>query len=65
MTGLRLIVPQAVAPNAILRVHPVDGPQNAPWVQVSVVRCTPEDDQWELGCEFMRTPSWSVLLQFN
>jgi hypothetical protein len=65
LTGLRLLVSQAVAPNVVLKVHSVDAPQNAPWVHVNVVRCSPEDDHWELGCEFVRTPSWSVLLQFN
>jgi hypothetical protein len=65
LTGLRLMVPQAVPPNAVLSVHAVDAPQNVPWIQVSVVRCSPLDDRWELGCQFVRTPPFGELLQFN
>jgi hypothetical protein len=65
MTGLRLSVTQAIAKKSVLCVRPVAAPRNAPWVQVTVLRCSHLDDRWELGCKFLHTPPWGVLLMFN
>jgi hypothetical protein len=51
LTGLRLLVPQPVPVDSGLSLHPVDAPQGVPWVGVTVRRCSPWDDHWELGCE--------------
>ena len=35
------------------------------WSQMEVRTCRQEGTAWELGCQFVRTPSWNVLLLFG
>ena len=65
MTGLCLLVSCEVAENSLLTLRSADAPRETPWVQVTVKRCSPHDDDWELGCQFVRTPPYGVLLLFN
>jgi hypothetical protein len=65
MTGLGLLVSQEVEEESLLMVRTVHAPKESPWVQVTVMRCTPHEENWELGCQFVRTPPYSVLLLFN
>jgi hypothetical protein len=63
--GLRLSVDQPVTPATILSVRTTDAPESTPWVQVEVRNCAACDKNWELGCRFVRTPAWSILLLFG
>jgi hypothetical protein len=63
--GLCLSVPHEMSNNTILSVRTVSAPTEIPWVRVQVKRCRPLEGHWELGCEFVRTPTWSVLLLFG
>jgi hypothetical protein len=65
MGGLGLTVRKEIKEETILSVRSVDAPSNTPWVQVEVKRSIPKDGGWELGCQYVRTPSWSVLLLFG
>ena len=65
MGGLRLAVDTPVAENAILSLKATDAPHTTPWVQVRVKTCRQQADRYEVGCEFLRTPSWSILLLFG
>jgi len=67
MTGLCLLVSSEVAEGSVLTVRTIDAPRETPWVQVKVKRCTAhnETEAWELGCQFVRTPPYSVLLLFK
>ena len=65
MGGLCLAVPQAVEVNMILSVRTAEPEAKCPWIQVEVKRCSKREDYWELGCQFVRTPSWNVLLLFG
>lgn len=62
--GLGLLSEQSVAPGSVLRVRP-QGATNIPWIDVTVRICRPEGSQYELGCQFHQTPSWSVLVMFG
>ena len=53
--------PQATA----LQVKAKHAPDNTPFVTVLVRSCRPNDDHFELGCEFEKTPPWNVLLLFG
>jgi hypothetical protein len=64
MGGLRLTVPQALEENSILSVRAADA-ENSPWVQVEVKWCHPKGESWELGCQFVRTPTYSQMLLFG
>jgi hypothetical protein len=63
--GLRLAVDRAVAKNVILSVRTTNAPESVAWAQVEVKNCVQHSMNWELGCEFVRTPPWSVLLLFG
>ena len=65
MGGLCLAVPRAVEMNMILSVRTADAEASTPWIQVEVKRCSAQEGHWELGCQFVRTPSWNVLLLFG
>jgi PilZ domain-containing protein len=61
--GLRMDTP--VTTGAVLRVRPRDATPIIPWTEVEVKSCRQHGDSWEVGCRFVRTPPWSVLLLFG
>jgi hypothetical protein len=63
--GLRLAVDRSVAKNVILSVRTTNAPESIAWAQVEVKNCVQHGLNWELGCAFVRTPPWSVLLLFG
>ena len=66
MGGLNIAVFRAVPINTILSVRPADAGADASWIQIQVKRCTVQGEgRWELGCQFVRTPSYSQLLSFG
>jgi hypothetical protein len=65
MGGLGLSVDEPFEKGTILSVRAANAPPNIAWVQVEVRSCRPEGASWDLGCQFLRTPSWGVLLLFG
>jgi PilZ domain-containing protein len=65
MGGLGFVVESEFEPGAILRVLPVNAPQSTPWIDILVKSCRPGEEGFELGCQFVKTPPWSVLLLFG
>ncbi len=63
--GLGLEVSLEFAPGTVLKVLPVNAPNITPWVDVEVRSCRPVKDGWEIGCQFVKAPSWEVLLLFG
>jgi hypothetical protein len=63
--GLCLSVKQEVPLETILSVRPASAPPGVPWVQVQVKSQRAFESSWELGCQFVRTPSYSVVLMFS
>ncbi|HEV3261179.1 MAG TPA: PilZ domain-containing protein [Gemmataceae bacterium] len=63
--GLCLSVAQEAAPGTMLGVRPAGAAPEIPWVAVEVKSCRPVENTWELGCQFLRTPSHSVLMLFG
>lgn len=63
--GLCLILDEAFAAGTVLRVLPVNASSIVPWVDVEVRSCRQVGDDYELGCQFVKQPPWSVLLLFN
>ena len=63
--GLCLIVHEEIAPGTILSVRPASAPAGVPWVQLEVKSHRFVENVWELGCQFVRTPSYSVVLMFS
>jgi hypothetical protein len=63
--GLCLRVDQPVQPGTMLHVRPVNAPPITPWVEIEVKSSRQTQDGWELGCQFLRTPPWALLLMFG
>lgn len=63
--GLCLTVNQEFAEGTVLAVIPANAPPMTPWVEVEVRSCRAIDGQMELGCKFVKTPPWSILLLFG
>jgi hypothetical protein len=63
--GLCLLTETEASKGAILSVLPENAPKGTPWTQVEIKSCRQEGPHWELGCQFVRTPAWSVLLLFG
>jgi hypothetical protein len=64
--GLCLQVEKGAVPvGTVLSVRSCSAPKCTPWTQVEVRSCRQEGSAWELGCQFVKTPSWNVLLLFG
>jgi hypothetical protein len=63
--GLCLSVPQAVEVGRVLAVRTSDYPEGLESVQVRVRHCQPKGASCRLGCQFLETHPWSVLLLFG
>jgi hypothetical protein len=63
--GLCISLGRAVEAETVLSVRAADAPETIPWVQVTVRGCRQEQKYWELGCQFVRTPPWNVMLLFG
>lgn len=63
--GLCLSVPQAIPEGTVLSVRTTNAPTTVPWVQLEVKNCRLVGKEYELGCRFVRTPPWSVMLLFG
>jgi hypothetical protein len=63
--GLCLSVSDAVVEGTVLSVRTSNAPETIPWVQLEVKNCRAVGGEFELGCQFVRTPPWSVLLLFG
>ncbi|MBY0528193.1 MAG: PilZ domain-containing protein [Gemmataceae bacterium] len=63
--GLCLSVPGPVPEGSILSVRTTNAPNSIPWVQIEVKNCRAVGKEYELGCRFVRTPPWSVMLLFG
>ena len=66
MGGLSLTVDRSVDIDTIVSVRSTDADNLTPRIQVHVKRCAVEGEgHWELGCQFVHTPSYSQLLSFS
>jgi hypothetical protein len=63
--GLCLLVEDPIPTNATLSVRPTNAPDMTPWVEVVVKACREVNPGHEVGCQFVKTPPWSVLLMFG
>lgn len=66
MGGLGLITNKPFNKNTILCVRAASASEALGWTQVQVRRCNPlPGNRWDVGCQFVRPPSWAVMLTFG
>jgi hypothetical protein len=63
--GVCLALSDEVAAGTVLSLRPRQAPPGTPWVRAEVRTCKKAQDQFEVGCQFVRTPPWSILLLFG
>jgi hypothetical protein len=49
----------------VISIRPSEGPVTVPWVQAEVRYCRKHKGGWDVGCAFVKTPPWSILLHFG
>src|SRR5262249_49783323 len=65
MGGICLGTPDEAPPGTILSILPMNAPPMTPWVDIEVRSCRLVNEQYELGCQFVKVPPWSILLLFG
>jgi hypothetical protein len=63
--GLCVMCPEAIPTGTVLAIRPINADNIVPWVDVEVCACRPADQCFELGCRFVKTPPYSILLLFG
>lgn len=63
--GMCISVHEPVEAGMRLAVRRNTAPESVPWVELRVLNVREQENTWELGCEYLRTPTWEVLLQFE
>jgi hypothetical protein len=65
MGGLCLSCDVPLESGEVVTVKPVSAPGSVFWTQVEVRGCRHSNDAYEVGCRFVKTPSWNQLLYFG
>jgi hypothetical protein len=65
MGGMCLVLNRAITVSTLLHVRATAAAVRTPWVQVTVRNCRAWESYWLLGCQFIQTPPWAVLLTFG
>jgi hypothetical protein len=66
MGGLCLMTPENFEKGMVLSVRTLNAPETIPWIQVEVRSCRNLNrGGYELGCQFVRPPTWNILLLFG
>jgi hypothetical protein len=65
MGGVCLQSSQEYRPGTRLSVLPANAPSMTPWVELEVRTCRQLKTGFEVGCQFVKTPNWSILLMFG
>ena len=63
--GLGLSVRRELEPGQLLRIRPAHVSATTPWVEIEVRNCRPVEDRFHVGCQFVRTPPWDVMLLYG
>ena len=63
--GLCILVEEEYKPGMQLAVLPVNAPEMTPCVEIEVRSARQCPEGYELGCQFIKTPAWSILLMFG
>lgn len=66
--GMRLAVYDEVAPGAILSIRPIHADGIVPWIDLEVRSCRISAEmtgQFEVGCQYVKSPPYSIQLLFG
>jgi hypothetical protein len=63
--GLCLHLSSPLEVGTTCSVKPSNAPSNLPWVPVEVRTCNLEGGTWKVGCQFLKTPTWNIMMLFG
>ncbi|MBM3995460.1 MAG: hypothetical protein FJ303_15095 [Planctomycetes bacterium] len=66
--GMRLALFHEVEIGAVLALHPVLADEMVPWVDIEVRSCKPSTEMpgmFEVGCQYVKSPPYSIQLLFG
>jgi hypothetical protein len=63
--GLGIVVAKSIPRGTIIRVRPVEAPEDVAWVQLEVRNCRYRRNEYYVGCRFLGEPAWNVVLLFG
>jgi hypothetical protein len=63
--GICLMTHDPIAVGSLVTLRPVSADDMVPWIDVVVKSCRDTEEFFELGCQFIKTPPYSILLLFN
>jgi hypothetical protein len=66
--GMRLAVFDEIAIGVVIAVHPLHAGEIVPWVELEVRSCRPSTEmpgQFEIGCQYVKSPPYSIQLLFG
>ncbi len=63
--GICFVFSRELPENTMLNIRALEASADSPWVQVEVKRSERKDLDWEIGCQFVKDPTWASLLQFG
>ncbi len=66
--GMRIACYDELPVGAIIVVRPVRAGEMAPWVELEVRSCSPSkemSEQYEVGCQYVKVPAYSIQLLFG
>lgn len=66
--GVRLALYEEVAIGTVLAIRPVNCDALVPWVEVEIRSCRPSTElpsRFEIGCQYVKSPPYSIQLLFG
>jgi hypothetical protein len=63
--GMCLSIQRPIEEASLLAIRRPSAPESTPWVEMRVRNVRERESTWELGCEYIRTPPWEILVQFE
>jgi hypothetical protein len=66
--GMRLILFSEVAVGTVVAIRPINSEEIVPWVEVEIRSCRPSTeliDRFEVGCQYVKSPPYSIQLLFG
>jgi hypothetical protein len=68
MGGMRLAIFRAVEVGSVISIRPVSADSIVPWVDLEIRSCGPSTEipgQFEVGCQYVKSPPYSIQLLFG
>jgi hypothetical protein len=66
--GVRMAIYQEVEVGGVFAIRPINADDMVPWVEIEVRSCQPSSelrDQFEVGCQYVKSPPYSIQLLFG